>query len=111
MTACTGGAAACRRRIGARNRWLAALAAAVISAGTAAVVGRVVTQRAGGVRAGSVALAEQVVAVLADGGGLAAGLGESAAGLAAAAGGPARAGHQQAQPEQAECPDHDAVQE
>jgi hypothetical protein len=66
---------------------------------------------AGGVGAGGLALAEQVVAVLADGGGLAAGLGESAAGLAAAAGGAARAGQQQAQPEQAECPDHDAVQE
>src|SRR5512140_3466906 len=77
----------------------------------AAPAGRAATQRAGGVGAGGLALAEQVVAVLADGGGLAAGLPESAAGLAAAAGGAARAGQQQAQPDQAECPDHDAVQE
>jgi hypothetical protein len=73
--------------------------------------GLVVTQRAGGVGAGSVALADQVVAVMADGTGLAAGLPQAAAGLAAAAGGTARAGQQQAQPEQGYRPDHDAVQE
>ena len=81
---------------------LATLAAA--PAGLAGIAGRAVTQRAGGVGAGGLALADQVVAVLADGGGLAAGLGESAAGLAAAAGGAARAGQQQAQPEQASAP-------
>ena len=59
--------------------------------------------------AGGLALVEQVVAVLAGGGGLTAGLGESAAGLAAAAGGAARAGQQQTQSEHGQCPDHDAV--
>jgi glycerol uptake facilitator protein len=89
----------------------AVLAAACVPAGTAAADGWAVAGRAGGVGAGGLALAEQVVAVPADGGGLAAGLGEPAAGLAAAAGGAARAGQQQAQPEQGQCPDHDAVQE
>ncbi len=76
---------------------LAALAAAV-SAGIAAAAGRAAIQHAGGVSAGGLALAEQVVAVLAGDGGFAAGLGESAAGLAAAAGGTACPGQQQAQP-------------
>ena len=90
---------------------LAALAVDGTCAGIAVAAGRAVTQRAGGVGAGGLALAEQVVAVLGDGGGLAAGLGEPAAGLAAAAGGAARAGQQQAQPGQAECPDRDAAEE
>jgi hypothetical protein len=46
---------------------------AAVSAGVA-VVGRTVAQRAGGVGAGGFALVEKVVAVLADGGCLAAGL-------------------------------------
>ena len=92
---------------------LAALAVVGICAGIAVAAGRAVIQRAGGVvllfvvgrvGAGGLALADQVVAVLAGGGGLAAGLGQSAAGLAAAAGGAARAGQQQAQPEQATAP-------
>src|ERR1035437_683405 len=70
---------------------LDALAAAGICAGIAAVAGQAVTHGAGGVGAGGLALVEQVVAVLGDGGGLAAGSRESAAGLAAAAGGPGRA--------------------
>jgi hypothetical protein len=87
-----------------------------LGVGTAAVgrgaVGRgAVTQRAGGVSAGGLALLEQIVAVLADGGGLAARLAESAAGLAAATRGAARAGQQQAQPEQGQSSDHDAVEE
>ncbi len=49
--------------------------------------GVAVAERAGGVGAGGLALAEQVVAVLGDGRGLAAGLSEPAAGLAAAPGG------------------------
>src|SRR6185312_7191854 len=65
--------------------------------------GTVVARRAGGevpllvmdrVAAGGVALADQVVALLADGGGLAAGLRQPAAGVAAAAGGAASAGQQ-----------------
>ena len=52
----------------------------------------VVARRAGGVGTGGVALAAQVVAVLADGGGLAAGLRQPAASVAAAAGGPAPRG-------------------
>jgi len=87
----------------------AALAAAF--AGVAVTAGRAGAQRAGGGGAGGVALADQVVAVLADGGGLAPGLPQPAAGVAAAAGGAARAGQQHAQPEQGQCPDHDAVQE
>src|ERR1039458_4812507 len=73
---------------------LDALAAAGICAGIAAVAGQAVTHGAGGVGAGGLALVEQVVTVVADGGGLPAGLVESAAGLAAAAGGPARARRQ-----------------
>jgi hypothetical protein len=69
----------------------AALAVVGICAGIAVAVGRPVTQRAGGLSAGGLALGDQVVAILGGGGGLAAGLGESAAGLAAAAGGAARA--------------------
>jgi len=45
--------------------------------------GRAVAGRAGSVGAGGFALVEQVVAILADGGGLEAGLGKPAAGLAA----------------------------
>jgi hypothetical protein len=59
---------------------LATLAAAGIFARLAAAAGRAAAQRAGGVGAGSLALVDQVVAVLAGGGGLAAGLAESAAG-------------------------------
>jgi hypothetical protein len=44
-----------------------------IPAGIAVAAGRIVIQRAGGVGAGGLALAEQVVAVLGDRGGLAAG--------------------------------------
>ena len=50
--------------------------------------------------AGGVALAAQVVAVRADGGGLAAGLHQPAAGVTAATRGAARAGEQHAQPGQ-----------
>jgi len=59
---------------------LATLAAAGIFARLAAAAGRAAAQRAGGVGAGTLALVDQVVAVLAGGGGLAAGLAESAAG-------------------------------
>jgi hypothetical protein len=61
---------------------------------------RAAAGRAGGGGAGAVALTDQVVAVLADGGGLPPGLPESAPRVAAAAGGPARPGQQQAEPEQ-----------
>ena len=57
------------------------------------------------------ALAEQVVPVLADGRGLAAGPSQAAAGLVTAPGGAAGSGKQQAQPGQGDGPDHDAVEE
>jgi hypothetical protein len=63
------------------------------------------------VGAGGIALVEQVVAVLADGGGLAAGVPEPTARLTAAAGGAPRTGQEQGQPEQGEYPDHDDVKE
>src|ERR1035437_9014796 len=81
---------------------LDALAAAGICAGIAAVAGQTVTHGAGGVGAGGLALVEQVVTVVADRGGLPAGAAGSA---------PARAGQQQAQPEQGQRADHDAVEE
>ena len=88
-----------------------------------AVLGYHVTGTAGtvflyGIVAGALAvlglsllLADQVVAVMADGGGLAAGLRQPRPRRAAAPRGPAGAGQQQAQPEQCERADHDAVQE
>src|ERR1700683_28522 len=78
--------------------------AAVVFAVVVVFAGRVVAQRAGGVGAGGVALADQVVAVLADGGGLAAGLPQAVAGLAAAAGGAGRGGQQEGQAARGEGP-------
>jgi hypothetical protein len=60
--------------------------------------GRAVPLAARRVRAGGVALADQVVAILADSRGLLAGLPEPAAGGTSAAGGAPGAGQQQAQP-------------
>ncbi len=74
-------------------------------------VPRAVPRRARGLGAGGVALADQVVAIGADGGRLAARLPEPPAGGAAAAGGPPCAGQQQAQPGQGDRADHDPGQE
>jgi hypothetical protein len=57
----------------------------------ATAIRSVVIRRAGGVGASGLPLADEVIAVLGDGGGLAARLREPVAGLAAAAGGPASA--------------------
>src|SRR5664279_68347 len=73
--------------------------------------GRWPARRARRVSAGGLALVDEVVPSLADSGRLAAGLLESATRRAAAAGGAARAGQEQAQPEQGDGPDHDAVEE
>ena len=64
---------------GPAPEWVAHTArAAAVLAGVVVAAGRAVTQRAGGVGAGGLALADEVVAVLADGGGLAAGLPQAA---------------------------------
>src|SRR5450759_1298261 len=73
--------------------------------------GRWPARRARRVSAGGLALVDEVVPSLADSGRLAAGLLEPATRRAAAAGGAARAGQEQAQPEQGDGPDHDAVEE
>ena len=88
--------------------------AVVGRAGLGILRGRAVGQvagGAGGAGAGGVALVDQVVAFLAGGRGLAARLPKATARGAAAAGGTASADQQQAQPQQAGCPDHDAGQE
>ena len=85
--------------------------AAADRAGMGATAGGAVARRARRVRAGGVALGDQVVAILADRGRLLAGLPEPAAGGAAATRGTARAGQQQAQPDQGNRPDHDAIEE
>src|SRR5664280_2005773 len=73
--------------------------------------GRWPARRARRVSAGGLALVDEVIASLADSGRLAAGLLESATRRAAAPGGAARAGKEQAQPEQGDGPDHHAVEE
>jgi hypothetical protein len=70
-----------------------------------------VFQRARSFRARGVALADHVVTVLADSGGLAAGLLQRAARGPAATGGAARSGQQHAQPEDGNRPDDNAVEE
>jgi len=73
--------------------------------------GRLVLPRARRFGAGCVALVNQVVTIPADGGGFVAGLLEPAPRRAAAKRSAPRAGQQQAQPEERNRPDHNAVEE
>jgi hypothetical protein len=83
----------------------------IVWAGMTVAVVRAVLLGGRRLRAGGLALVDEVVAFPGDGGGLAAGLFEPAACRAAAAGGAARACQQQAQPGHGNRPDHDAVKE